>query len=200
MSLQKSLVSLSAALTLAVVALPAHAAPTTYTIDKSHSDVGFQVRHLVSKVRGSFGDFSGTIVMDKDKAENSSVEFVVKAASINTDNEKRDQHLRSPDFFDVEKNPDITFKSTKVTGGANGQYQVAGKLTMRGVTKDVTLPVTFLGEATDPWGNVKAGFETSTDLNRKDYGINWNAALDKGGFLLEDVVNVQISLEVAPKK
>ncbi len=193
---------LATAVALSALALAASAtqAAQSYSIDKGHSEVSFQIRHLVTKVRGNFGDYSGTIVMDPAKAENSSVEFVIKATSINTANEKRDGHLRSPDFFDVEKNPEITFKSTKVTGGAGGAYQVTGNLTMRGVTKEVTLPVTFLGETKDPWGNVKAGFETATRINRKEYGINWNAALDQGGFMLADDVDIQINLEVGPTK
>ena len=193
--------AIATAVTLVTLAAAAAQAAQTYTIDKGHSEVSFQVRHLVTKVRGNFGDYTGTITMDAAKAENSSVEFVIKATSINTANEKRDNHLRSPDFFDVANHPDITFKSTKIVGGgASGLYQVTGNLTMRGVTKEVTLPVTFLGETKDPWGNVKAGFETATRLNRKEYGINWNAALDQGGFMLADDVDIQINLEVGPAK
>ena len=192
--------AIATAVTLVTLAAAAAQAAQTYTIDKGHSEVSFQVRHLVTKVRGNFGDYTGTITMDAAKAENSSVEFVIKATSINTANEKRDNHLRSPDFFDVANHPDIAFKSTKVAGGASGLYQVTGNLTMRGVTKEVTLPVTFLGETKDPWGNVKAGFETATRLNRKEYSINWNAALDQGGFMLADDVDIQINLEVGPAK
>ena len=176
------------------MASPALAADT-YTFDKAHTTVGFQVRHIVTNVGGKFQDFAGTIQVDRAKPESSSVEFTIQAASINTNEPKRDEHLKSPDFFDVAKNPTITFKSTSVKATGKDAFEVTGNLTMRGVTKQVTLPVTLLGEAKDPWGNDKIGFETSTTLNRKDYGINWNKALDNGGLLVADEVKVQISVE-----
>jgi len=182
---------LAAAVTLAA---PAFAADT-YQFDKSHTTVGFSVRHIVTNVGGKFQDFSGTIQVDKAKPESSSVEFTIQAASINTNEPKRDEHLKSPDFFDVANNPTITFKSTSVKPAGKDAFEVTGNLTMRGVTKQVTLPVTFLGEGKDPWGNEKIGFELSTVLNRKDYGINWNKTLDAGGVLVADEVKVQISVE-----
>lgn len=187
-----------AALSL-VAGLPAQAVDT-YTVDASHSEVAFQIRHLVSKVRGGFNTFEGTIQMDPADPANSSVTFAIDAASIDTDHNDRDQHLRSEDFFHVEKHPRITFESTEVKKTGEGSYEVTGTLTMRGVSKEVTLPVTYLGEVTDPWGNVKAGFETAVTLNRKDFGVNWNAALDQGGFVLGDEVSIDISLETAKKK
>jgi polyisoprenoid-binding protein YceI len=182
-----------------VVASPALAADT-YQFDKSHTTVGFQVRHVVTNVGGKFQDFSGSIKVDRVKPESSSVEFTIQAASINTNEPKRDEHLKSPDFFDVANQPTITFKSTSVKPTGKDTYEVAGNLTMRGVTKPVTLPITFLGEGKDPWGNEKMGFELSTTLNRKDYGIIWNKALDQGGLLLGDEVKVQISVEANKAK
>lgn len=181
-----------------LTALPAVAA-TTWTVDKAHSNVDFSVRHLMANVRGHFADYDGVIVMDADPAK-SSVEFTIQSKSIDTANEQRDTHLRSADFFEVEKYPAITFKSTAVKKTGDNAYEVTGPLTMRGVTKVVTLPVTFLGEAKDPWGNLKGGFSLSTVLNRKDFGINWNKALDQGGFILGDEVKVEINLEVGVKK
>jgi polyisoprenoid-binding protein YceI len=170
-------------------------AADTYQFDKSHTTVGFQVRHLVTNVGGRFQDFSGTIKVDRAKPENSSVEFTIQTASIDTNESKRDEHLKSPDFFDVAKQPTITFKSTSVKPTGKDAYEVAGNLTLRGVTKRITLPVTFLGEGKDPWGNEKMGFEIATTLDRKDYGMSWNKALDQGGVLVGDEVKVQISVE-----
>jgi polyisoprenoid-binding protein YceI len=187
-------------LTLLVAAVAAAAAAPlfaaeTYTIDKAHSDATFQIRHFASKVRGGFGDFEGTIQADPAKPEVSSVVFTIKAASIDTNNADRDKHLRSADFFDVEKFPEITFKSSKITPAGKDKYNVTGTLTMHGVSKEVTLPVTYLGSAKDPGGNQRASFEVETTLNRKDFGINWNRALDAGGFMLSDDVVVSIGLE-----
>lgn len=175
-------------------ASPALAADT-YQFDKSHTTVGFQVRHIVTNVGGKFQDFSGTIKVDRAKPESSSVELTIQAASINTNEPKRDEHLKSPDFFDVASHPTITFKSMSVKPTGKDVYDVTGNLTLRGVTKQITLPVTFLGEGKDPWGNEKMGFEIATTLNRKDYGISWNKTLDQGGVLVGDEVKVQISVE-----
>jgi polyisoprenoid-binding protein YceI len=167
-------------------------AGTVYEVDKSHSEVSFQVRHLVGKVRGSFKDFSAHI--DADKAA-PSVEFKIAASSIDTAEPKRDDHLRSADFFDVQKYPEITFKSDKVVAKGPGEYEATGTLTMHGVSKTVTLPVKVSGPMADPWGKERAGFEVLATLNRKDYGIVWNKALDAGGALLGDDVAVSINLE-----
>jgi len=172
----------------------------TYVIDKSHSDASFQVRHMMSRVRGHFNDYAGSITVDPTKPEAATVEFTVKAASIDTDNENRDKDLRSPNFFDVEKFPELTFKSSKVKAAGKDKYDVTGTLTIHGVAKEVTLPVQFLGFGKDPWGNDKAGFSIDTTLNRKDFGISWNKALDNGGVLLGDDVWVSINLETAKKK
>ena len=138
--------------------------------------------------------------MDPKNLPASSVEFHIKAASIDTGNQAdRDKHLRTADFFDVEKYPEITFKSESIKATGKDKYDVTGTLTLHGVSKKVTLPVTYLGQAKDPWGNTRAGFETETTLNRKDYGIVWNKALDSGGVLLGDDVKVDIDLETVKK-
>lgn len=189
--------SLPLLVALAAVAAPAGA--ETYVVDNGHSEVSFQVRHLVSKVRGGFGSYAGTFQLDRQKPEASKVEFTIQSASINTALPDRDKHLKGPDFFDAEKYPAIRFESAKIVAKGKDAYEVTGPLTMRGVTKTVTLPVSFLGFVKDPWGNEKAGFETTVVLNRKDYGMVWNAALDKGGFVLGDDVTVSINLELARK-
>ena len=183
----------------ALAALPAQAAEV-YTIDPTHSEVSFQVRHLVTQVRGKFNEYQGTIDLDPAKLESSKVEFRIKAASIDTALPDRDKHLRSEDFFAVEKYPEITFKSQQIKATGKDTYDVTGPLTLRGVTKTVTLPVTFLGKVRDPWGNDKAGFALETTINRKDYGIVWNAALDNGGVVLGDDVKIAINLETALQK
>lgn len=186
-------------LLVALAAVAAPAAAETYVVDNGHSEVSFQVRHLVSKVRGGFGSYAGTFQLDRQKPEASKVEFTIQSASINTALPDRDKHLKGPDFFDAEKYPAIRFESAKIVAKGKDAYEVTGPLTMRGVTKTVTLPVSFLGFVKDPWGNEKAGFETTVVLNRKDYGMVWNAALDKGGFVLGDDVTVSINLELARK-
>jgi polyisoprenoid-binding protein YceI len=166
----------------------------TYKIDKSHSEVLFQVRHLVTKVRGRFDDFEGTIAFDEGNPGASSVAVTIQATSIDTNEKDRDTHLRSGDFFDVERFPTLTFTSTSVSGGGES-YSVTGDLTIHGVTKQVTLPASFLGHAKDPWGNARVGFEAEITLNRKDFGLNWNAALEAGGFLVGDEIKVTLSAQ-----
>ena len=153
----------------------------------------------MTKVRGRFTDFAGTIVGDPAKPEAATVEFTVKTASIDTAQENRDKHLRSADFFDAEKFPEITFKSTKIKTAGKDKYDVTGNLTMHGVTKAVTLPVTYLGSV-GTGKDEKFGFEATTTLNRKDFGIVWNKALDTGGYMLGDEVTVTINIEAARKK
>ena len=190
--------TIAAALFAAALTMPL--AADVHTIDAGHSEVSFQIRHLVTQVRGNFNDYEGTINLDPANLEKSSVDFRIKAASIDTNHADRDKHLRAEDFFFVEKHPEITFKSKSVKKTGKDTYDVAGTLTMRGVSKEVTLPVAYLGAVKDPWGNEKAGFATEVTLNRKDYGINWNAALDNGGFVLSDEVKVSINLETQKKK
>src|SRR5436305_1288907 len=185
---------ITAAVLTTAVALPAQAADT-FNVDPHHSEVGFQIRHLVTQVRGKFTDYKGTIQLDPAKPESSSVQFDIKAASIDTGVADRDKHLRSADFFDVEKYPDITFQSKSVKMTGKDRYAVTGTFTLHGVSKEITLPVTLTGMIKDPGGNQRAGWSTETTLNRKDYGIVWNKALDNGGALLGDDVKVAIDLE-----
>jgi polyisoprenoid-binding protein YceI len=183
----------------ALAALPASAADT-YTVDKSHSEVGFQVRHLVSKVRGRFTDFEGAVQIEPGKPEASSVELTIKTASIDTTQASRDEELRSAAFFDAEKFPTITFRSTKVVATGKDKYAVTGKLTMHGVEKEVTLDMTLLGTTKDARGNEVMGFEGQTTVDRKQFGIDWNKALDNGGYLVGDDVNVVVNVEARKKK
>jgi polyisoprenoid-binding protein YceI len=174
--------------------------PEVYAIDKTHSEAVFQVRHLVTKVRGRFTDFEGVVRVDRERPEKSSVEFSIDAASVDTDVADRDTHLKSPDFFDVAKHPRITFVSTRIEPRGGDRYDVTGTLTLRGVARELTLPVTFLGSARDPWGNERAGFELETKLDRKDYGMVFNAALDNGGLLLGDEVRITLNIEAIRQK
>jgi polyisoprenoid-binding protein YceI len=189
---------LSLVLAAAALAAPIHAADV-YTVDKAHSNVNFAVRHTMTKVSGRFTDFDGTFNIDKAKPEASSVEFTIKAASIDTGNADRDKHLRNADFFDVEKFPEISFKSAAVKPTGKDTYDVKGTFTMHGVAKEITLPITVLGEGKDGRGNAKIGFETKTTVNRKDHGIVWNRALDTGGFVLGDDVAVDINIQATKK-
>ena len=169
-------------------------ATRTYKIDKSHSEAIFQVRHLVTKVRGRFTDFEGAIEYNEANPELSTVNFTIKTASIDTAEGDRDKHLRSADFFEVDKYPEITFRSKKMTKRGDG-YDVTGDLTIHGVTKEVVLPVAHLGKAKDPWGGERLGFEVETSLNRKDYGLAFNVALETGGFLVGDEVKISIDIQ-----
>jgi polyisoprenoid-binding protein YceI len=179
---------------------PALFAGETFVVDKNHSEANFKVRHMMSKVSGKFADVSGTVDVDRAKPSASSVQFVIKTESVNTGAPDRDKHLRSADFFDVEKCPEITFKSTAIAPTAKKDiYDVTGDLTMHCVTKHVTFPVEFLGFGKDPRGNERAGFSLTTRLNRKDYGINWNRALDTGGFLVGEDIDVDVNVETVKK-
>jgi polyisoprenoid-binding protein YceI len=167
----------------------------THQIDKAHSEATFQVRHLLTKVRGRFSDFRGTIQFDPAAPERSSVDFAIQAASIDTNEPDRDKHLRSADFFDVEKFPTLTFTSESVTPHGPERFDVKGTLTIRGTARNLTVPVTYLGTARDPWGNERAAFEAEVVINRKDFGLNWNAALETGGFLVGDEVRISLSIQ-----
>lgn len=182
--------------TTSVTAIPGLVAGT-WVIDPSHSEVGFTVRHLmVSKVRGSFSGFAGTITVGDDTA---SVSATIDAATINTRDENRDGHIKSGDFFDVENHPTWTFTSTAVKGNGSN-FSFTGDLTLRGVTKSVTLDAEFLGVNTDPWGNTKAGFEAKTTINRKDFGVEWNAPLETGGVLVGESVNIELTIQAVLQK
>src|SRR5213592_3131504 len=190
----KSILTMVAAVLVAASAFAAD----SFVVDKNHSEATFQVRHLVSRVSGKFDDFTGSISVDQANPAASSVEFTIKTPSIDTGVADRDKHLRSADFFDAEKYPEISFKSTSIKPGARKDlYDVTGTFTMHGVTKTITLPVEFLGFIKDPRGNQRAGFSAHIILNRKDYGILWNRALDNGGTLLSDDVDVTVNIEAA---
>jgi polyisoprenoid-binding protein YceI len=167
----------------------------TYQLDLAHSSVAFSVRHLmVSKTKGRFADFTGTVVIGEDPLD-SSVEVEIQAASIDTRDDTRDGHLRSGDFFDVDTHPTLSYRSTKVTPGAKGTWAVEGDLTVRGVTQPVPLTVSFEGGAVDPWGNPRIGFEAHTELDREAFGLTWNQALETGGVLVGKVVKIDIEAE-----
>lgn len=191
----RKLVSASLLALSLAFATAASAAPATWTIDQNHSEVGFSIRHFFSKVPGNFGKFQGAIVYDPQKPEVSSVKVEIDPSSINTQNEKRDNHLRSEDFFDVAKFPTLTFVSTKVAASGDNKLKVDGNLTMHGVTKPVTLFVTFLGAGPSMNGEQRSGFEAITKLNRKDFGILWNKTLDQGGTMLGDDVDIHLNVE-----
>lgn len=174
-------------------------AVTVWAVDKPHSTATFKIRHLMGNVPGQFRDFDVAARLDRANPAASSVEFTIQAASIDTGAPSRDEHLRSPDFFEVVKYPTITFKSTDVKPKSATQFDVTGDLTMHGVTKRITIPVSFLGFGRNARGEERAGFEIETVLDRKDYGITWNRVLDEGGVLLGDEVKVSISLQVAKK-
>jgi polyisoprenoid-binding protein YceI len=196
--------SVALAFALVGIASAASAAPVTLEIDKVHSQVGFSIRHFFSKVPGQFKDFSGTIVMDPKALATSSVDVTIQAASISTDNEARDKHLRSPDFFSADSLPTLTFKSTKVASAGKDKYKVTGDFTMHGVTKSVVLDVEFLGMGDVGVGGqnlgTKAGFDATTTLHRKDFGINWNKTLDQGGLMLGEDVAVILHIEAGLKQ
>ena len=168
-----------------------------YTIDPAHSTAGFKVRHLmVANVRGEFSGVSGTVVFDAAAPENSRVEASIDTKTIHTRDEQRDTHLKSADFLDAEKYPAITFVSKKIAG-AGGEWKVTGDLTIHGVTKEVTLEVEGPApEAKDPWGNVKTGATAETRINRKDFGLVWNVALETGGVLVADEIAITLELEL----
>jgi polyisoprenoid-binding protein YceI len=172
----------------------------TFNVDKSHSEVTFQVRHLLTKVRGRFSEFSGAITYDEAQPEKSSVAISIQASSIDTNEPNRDTHLRSDDFFAVDEYPTLEFTSTQIVAAGSDRFDVTGDLTIRGVTKRVTVPVSVLGKAIDPWGNEKLGLETEFTVNRKDFGLAWNAALETGGFLVGDDVKIALSLQAAAAK
>ncbi|MBC8424915.1 YceI family protein [bacterium] len=181
--------------TLALLVLTAGAQAATYAIDNSHSSVSFKVRHMmVSKVTGVFESFSGTVEFVQGDPKAWSVEAVIDVATINTNDGKRDDHLRSPDFFDVETHPEMSFKSTGVEVDG-GDYVLTGEFTMMGVTRPVELELEFNGEIEDPWGNTRAGFSASGKLDRRDFGMSWNTAMDKGGIVVGNDISIELEIE-----
>ncbi|MFC5909982.1 YceI family protein [Streptacidiphilus monticola] len=169
----------------------------TYTLDATHSRIGFVARHaMVTKVRGSFNEFSGTAKIDTRNQQDSSVELTIKVDSIDTRNADRDGHLRTNDFLDVANHPEITFRSTDVEILADDSLKLTGDLTIKGVTRSVAIDFSFEGSAVDPFGNQRLGFEGSTVINRKDYGITWNAALETGGVLVSEKITLEFEISL----
>jgi polyisoprenoid-binding protein YceI len=172
-----------------------------YTLDLAHTRIGFSARHaMVTKVRGQFNEFNGSVVLDAETPENSKVEITIKAASVDTRNADRDAHLRSNDFLAMEEYPEITFRSTRVEQASENEYYVTGDLTIRGITKPVTVNFQLNGSAVDPWGNFRVGFEGQTTINRKDWGVSFNAAMEAGGVLVSDKVNLEFEVEAVKVK
>ena len=170
---------------------------TRWAIDPTHSSVGFKVKHMMfTNVKGNFEKYEATIISDEDDFTNASIEFSADINSINTNNADRDTHLKSGDFFDAENHPKLTFKASSFTKSGN-DYEIAGDLSMRGITKFVKFPAEFSGLMTDPWGNTKAGLNISGKINRKDWGLNWNSALETGGVLVSEEVKLEIELQLA---
>lgn len=192
------LVSLLIALLLTVAG---YGQGETYKIDASHSKVGFSVTHMViSEVEGSFGEYDATLVLDENDMSNSSVNATIQVASIDTDNEKRDGHLRSPDFFDAENHAEITFASTSVEKKGDGSYVAHGSLTIRGTTKEVSMPFTVKGPIQDPWGNTKIGVAGELSIDRQEYGLSWSKALETGGLVVDNIVKIFIKAEMAKQQ
>ena len=184
---------------LLFLASPAAAAPENFNIDPEHSAVGFSIRHFFSRVPGQFTRFEGKMVVDRDDLTKSTVQVTIDAASIDTNEPKRDQHLKSADFFDVAKNPKITFQSTAVKKISENKLQVLGDLTIRGKTKPVTLDVDVLGFGPG-YGGTRGGFEGRTKINRQDFGVAWNDVVEGGGAVLGDDVDITLNVEVLKEK
>jgi len=176
-------------------------AQTKWKFDTAHSEVGFSVTHmLISETDGSFKDYTGTVVTTGDNFENAQINFEAKTASIFTDNKERDKHLASPDFFDAEKYPTLTFVGTSFTKVDDKNYKLVGNLTIKNVTKEVTLDVKYNGTINDPWGNTRAGFKVSGEVDRFTYGLTWNAALETGGLVVSKEVDLNIKIELIKEK
>ncbi|WP_322815789.1 YceI family protein [Chloroflexus sp.] len=169
----------------------------TWVIDASHSMITFSVRHMmISKVRGRFTRFDGTVDFDEQNPTNSKVQVTIDASSIDTRDERRDGHLMSPDFLDVANYPTLTFVSKRVEVIDESHGRIIGDLTIRGVTREVTLDVEYNGQSKSPWGTISAGFSATTKINRKDWGLTWNVALETGGVLVGEEVTIEIEIEI----
>ncbi|HEX2187754.1 MAG TPA: YceI family protein [Longimicrobiaceae bacterium] len=175
------------------------AGTATWNIDPTHSLVEFSAKHMmITTVKGRFGDVTGTIAIDEAAPDRSAVEVVIGAASIDTRTEQRDAHLRSADFLDVEAHPTLTFRSRRIEGAANREgdgFRVVGDLTIRGVTREVTLDATYDGRGTDPWGGERVSFSARTRIDRRDFGLTWNQALETGGILVSNDVKIEIEVQ-----
>ena len=170
---------------------------TTWSIDPAHSSVEFAVRHLmIATARGRFAAVTGTVLLDDTEPANSAIDIAIDAASIDTREPQRDAHLRSADFFDVERFPVITFRSTQIERRSDDEYRATGDLTIHGVTRPVVLDISGHGQVTDPWGKLRAGFSATTRINRKDFGLTWNQLLEAGGVAVGDEVRISIDVEL----
>jgi polyisoprenoid-binding protein YceI len=166
-----------------------------WRFDPAHTRIGFSTRHaMVTKVRGAFNDVEGTITVDPDAPERSAVQVSIKVASIDTRNADRDQHLRTNDFFDAPRFPEITFVSDRVDQVDEGHFIVSGSVTIRSITREVSIPIEFMGVERDPMGNLRAGFEGSRRINRQDFGLKWNTTLDSGGVLVSDKITLEFEV------
>jgi polyisoprenoid-binding protein YceI len=173
------------------------ATATKWAIDTAHSEIQFKIRHMmVSTVTGYFGEFEGSVTSGTDNFADATIEFTAKTASINTNNEQRDGHLRSPDFFDAEKYPEVTFRNGKLSHLQGESYKLTGDLSMHGETRTVELDVTYFGSMVDPYGNHKAGFELNGQINRTDFGLKWNAALETGGVMVSEKVRLLANVQL----
>lgn len=189
---------LSILLSLVLIAsLGMYAQKTTYGFDKAHTNVRFSIAHMViSEVDGNFSDFDGKVVTSKEDFTDADISFKINVESINTDDAKRDEHLRSPDFFDVANNPEITFESKSMEKISEKEYKLTGDLSMNGKTKSVTLDVKYGGTIVDPWGNTKAGFKITGTINRLDWGLKYNSVMDSGGLLIGEEVDIVCNVEL----
>lgn len=173
---------------------------TTWQLDASHSSIGFSVKHLmIATVKGSFGSYDASFSGDENDLSKAAVTVKIDAASIDTANDQRDAHLRSPDFFDAEQYPAITFAGKRIVGDPFGDFKIVGDLTIRGVTKEITLDATFEGRAKDPWGNSRLGYAAKGKINRTDFGLNWNQALEAGGVLVSEEVKISVEASFVRK-
>ncbi len=188
-------------MTATAIAEPQTTTKTVWNIDASHSLVEFSVKHMmISTVKGRFSGITGTIETVDDQVDQARVDVEIDASTIDTRAEQRDTHLRSADFLDVEHYPAITFRSTRVENQHDGTFDLVGDLTIRGVTKEVTLHVTDNGRGASPFGTYVAGFSATTSFNRHDFGAKWNVALEAGGFLVGDTVNVTLEIEAVKQQ
>lgn len=184
---------------LSVVVLYASSFAEEWNIDASHTEIGFTVKHMVvAKVNGKFADFSGEVNFDPENVESAKVKGVVQAKSVDTGNEARDNHLRSSDFFDADNHPEIVFESTKISKSGDG-FVATGNLTMRGVTKEIEIPFVVVGPINDPWGGTRVGIEGSTTINRLDWGVAWDKAIESGGLIVSHEVVLRLNAELIKK-
>lgn len=180
-----------------IMASITNAQTTNWGFDASHSNVRFAVSHMViSEVEGNFGTYDGTVTTTKDDFSDAKINFTIDVSSVNTNDEKRDKHLRNEDFFNVAKYPEIVFTSTSMKALGNNKYKVTGDFTMNGVTKEITLDAKYGGTVTDPWGNTKAGFKVTTTIDRTDWGLKYNSKLDTGGLMIGEEIEIVCKMEL----